>query len=246
MLFELLNKEYTDLTELKNDFIKLSKEDKNKALELKIVKDTGDSAEETFRAPIKIFLEMYASMVNESNERMDIEKTSETEIIAPLGDWSDDGHGYSENVHYLTNMSKEDIQKSLLKSIEDLDLNIFNLFEDYQDRFLYVSDYKKLCTPSFLNFIFKSNHEITEIFSDIIYLRHYLTLKDIFNSVFMYLSDNKPYSVESASNILEYFILRNVKNPKLYLNKIINTGNNYMFGYWDKKLNESYGYGLFV
>lgn len=155
-----------------------------------------------------------------------------------LGDWSDDGHGKYDKVLLLSNKSVEEIQNAYKASCKLTGLQ-FNINEDYTGRNLGYQEagkYQIACeyegsTPS---------EEAVEI------LKSFNVPMDVFEE-YDEEDDEKDYCLHQDSfvKLWVWFVKLSLPDDTvLEQSKDVDQIPN-INGFWDKNLNQQFGYGLY-
>lgn len=145
-----------------------------------------------------------------------------------LGDWSNDGHGQSEEIVIVANHSVEDVQQAYKDSCKLTGVS-FNHNKDYTEvkrdydeaeKYRIATEYEDNCvSPEVVEILSKY-----EGFDKFGMTDEYFSLDEIFSDLWFWF-------VKLSLSDLEYEIVEDTV-------PVIN-------GYWNKNLNVQFGYGLF-
>lgn len=163
----------------------------------------------------------------------------ENEMKFSIGDWSDDGHGKTQEFRFSTDSSIDDVRQAYLKSCEltkisfdtnkGRNTNIKHaICCDYEDRVISMDALKVLIGHG-LVCLSESDYADGTPFPE----------KCFFES--SYDKNGQYVNVDDFCKLLIWFIKLSLPEFKIEETKDVPSVN----GYWDKDLNEMWGYGLF-
>lgn len=61
-----------------------------------------------------------------------------------VGDWSDDGHGKTDNITIMTNFTREQLEQVYNEGVGLVGVKLSNVCDGYEDSFLSYEDWQKL------------------------------------------------------------------------------------------------------
>ena len=148
------------------------------------------------------------------------------EIILPLGDWSEDGHGESVEKTVLSNKTRSELQKAYSDSVCITGLNLADeCLQEYEDNVL---------TKEVVTLLTKHNVDFQKVLLGAV--NEYTKL--------MLDGSTALYDADSVATLFMEFL--KISLPDLEY-EVLTKANyeKYLFGYWDKNLNIAFGYGCF-
>lgn len=154
-----------------------------------------------------------------------------------LGDWSNDGHGMTENYELLTDASKENIEAAYVVGSTRLDINMNNIAANYQDPYMKGSDLIKLINAGYDPTLSESDWGSTLLdeLTDTLELEEELTRDLLIKNLNKFGNNEEiPLSCEDFAEIFMFIVC--IGDPLIkYVLKFNNANTNIYIG----------GYGLF-
>lgn len=152
-----------------------------------------------------------------------LDKMIQTSIV--IGDWSNDGHGKSEEFYYMVNYSLSDIRKAYKNSCEKTKV----FFHDNQDTYNRVKNDEITC-------------EFCKYEQSVMSEKAFQTLKHYGLLDYADCEEQAVETEEDLANLIMNFIALSMPKDFVF---VICKRPEPINGYWNKELNEQFGYGLY-
>lgn len=160
------------------------------------------------------------------------------EMMFTIGDWSDDGHGKTSEFVFRTNVTIEEVRQAYLASCSLTKISFgpkkpgdgieHTICSEYEDGYISFNALKVLISHG-LSCLSEEDYQNDIPFPDECFFTD------------SYDKNGQYVDVDSFSKLLMWFIKLSLPELEYEVSKTIPSVN----GYWDKDLNQMWGYGLF-
>lgn len=225
----IFDKVYSNLEDFKNDFIFLSKEEKQKVLNSNIILIDNETkkTKEIFNMnmPIWTMLEIYASIKeNRIKNSLYTHKTVNPSLIYDIKNNLYGSKLLDINIFYEKFIPLEDIKKSIHHIEGKLELNLFPFFTKESKKSLTSDQLKEIIDSSFLErfkqykkYSPESSQHLIDCLEGykyhVLYVNKSYSLNDLLTACFKWLENNLHFSLESDIQLSDLLWVRNTIIP---------------------------------